>query len=187
MASMALHLGIDTATPFLALALWTAEEGVLVACAPRVERQHGALWLPTLERALAEAGRERDALRAVGVGVGPGSYTGVRVGLAAARGLARALGVPIGGGDTLAAIAHGALHDGETGIATLDARRGFVYAGVYRIEGAEVRVLEEPHKTTEAALRERWPAARWLSDLPPDAALHARQAAMGRAPDALYL
>lgn len=182
-----LHLGIDTATPFLSLALWSPERGTLASAAPRVERDHGSLWLPTLERVLTEAAVDRKALSAIGAGVGPGSYTGLRVGLAAARGLATALRIPLAGGDTLAAIAHGALGDGETGVATLDARRGMVYAGVYRREAQRLRVLAEPHKADAEELRERWSEARWLAELPPDAALHARDASEGRPARPLYL
>lgn len=181
------QLGLDTATTTLAVALWSPDGGVLARARPDVGRAHAARWVEVLEAVLAEAGLDRGDLTGIGVGVGPGSYTGTRVGVAAAKGLARGLGVPLAGGDTLAAVAYGALADGETGLVRLDARRGRVYAGVYRRDGDRIAVVEPAHKAAAEEVRARWPAARLLDGGVPDAAHHARVVSAGAAAEAVYL
>lgn len=181
------HLGLDTATVHLSLSLWSPEAGLLARRSEHAGRGHAARWPGALEALLAEAGVSRHALGAIGVGVGPGSYTGVRVGIAAALGVAYGLDVTVSGGDTLAALAAGALADGETGVAVLDARRGNVYAGAYHRAGDELTPLAEPAKLPRDEVRARWPRARWLEDAPPDATHHARRARLGPSPQARYL
>jgi len=84
-------LAVDTATPYLVLGTPEAE------LALRAERRQGEMLVPVLERFLDRAGLEPGAIEGVAAGQGPGSYTGLRVGLAFAQGLARALGVPFVG------------------------------------------------------------------------------------------
>ena len=116
----AVFLGIDTATPYLALALWSPS-GTLASFSEEIGRDHAKRVLPDLETLFSRAGVAKTDLVAIGVGLGPGSYTGLRVGIATARGLARGLGVPVGGRSTLEAIAFGRLELGEKGIIALDA------------------------------------------------------------------
>ena len=86
-----------------------------------------------VESALAEAGLGPRDLTAVAVSMGPGTFTGVRVGLAAARGMSLALGIPAEGLSSLHVLAAGAVRAGEAGpnepvAVAVDARRGEVYA-----------------------------------------------------------
>lgn len=187
MAPSSVHLGLDTATPFLSIALWAPGRGVLGEVRERVDREHGTRLLPELEALLRRAGVDRAELGGVGVGVGPGSYTGVRIGVATALGLARGLGVPVGGGDTLAAIAARGLADGESGLAALDARRGNLYLGHYRREGSRLLTLAPPRLVARAEVARLYPAARLLEDLAPDAAFLARQALAGAPAAPVYL
>lgn len=191
MPASPIRLGLDTATPFLALALWSPEEGVLAARRPRVGRDHAARLLTELDALLEEAGAARDALGAVTVGVGPGSYTGLRVGIASARAFGRAWAVPVGGASTLAQIAWGALAEGESGAAVLDARRGNVYGAIYRREGGTLRELAPVAKASREAWRARLeeaaPGGRWLEDLAPDAAWAASRAPAAAPAEAVYL
>lgn len=184
------RLGLDTATPFLALALWSPAGGTLASRAPRVERAHAARIVPELDALFAEAGVSRGGIAAVTVGVGPGSYTGVRVGVAAARALATAWGVPLGGASTLTQIAWGGLGDGETGVAALDARRGNVYAAPYERRGSSLIPLAPPAKAPRETWRRWWtdagPGARWLEDAPPDASWAARRPPAGAPPEPVY-
>ena len=169
MAAMDVRLGLDSAGPHLALALWAPERGVLAERAPRVERAHAARIVSELDALLHDAGIERNDLGAVTVGIGPGSYTGLRVGIASARGLSTGLGIPLGGVDSLALIAWGALQPGESGIAVLDARRGNVYAGTYRRGEVGLRTLRAPSKRPRDEVRRDDPDARWLEDMAPSA------------------
>ena len=125
------YLGVDCSSPYLALALYRG--GVLASQSETVGRDHARRLPAALSALFAEAGLTPRDLRGVGVGVGPGSYTGLRVGVAAAKGIAQGLGVPLRGESTLAAMAAGVLSEAEPcGVVALDARRGNVYAGVFR-------------------------------------------------------
>jgi tRNA threonylcarbamoyladenosine biosynthesis protein TsaB len=93
-------------------------------------RGHAERLLPAIDALLAEAGADLSALRAFAVSLGPGSFTGLRVGLATVKGLAFASGRPVAGVPTLAALAAGA-GCAEPTLALLDARRGQLYAGLW--------------------------------------------------------
>jgi tRNA threonylcarbamoyl adenosine modification protein YeaZ len=98
------RLVIDTATRQSTVAL--GDGRILVAESVRVsEHRHGALLLEQIQEVLDDAGAGRSEIRAIGVGVGPGSFTGLRVGLASAKTVAYALSIPIVGISTAAAIA----------------------------------------------------------------------------------
>ena len=114
-------LALDTATPETVAALLRAD-GEVFAATETAERRHAARLLPLAEEVLAAAGLPWGALARLGVGVGPGGFTGLRIGIATARGLAQALGlevVPVSSLDALCG-------DGE--VAAIDARRGEVFA-----------------------------------------------------------
>ena len=124
-----LILAFDTATSTATAAL--VRDGVLLG-----ERAVPARALMTaLDGLLDEAGVVPGDLDGVACGVGPGSFTGVRIGLAHARGISLALAVPVAGVSTLAALAAGAAHDAGTAgapgapgvIAVVDARRSEVF------------------------------------------------------------
>ena len=180
-------LGIDTSTPYLCLALWSPTRGLLGESVERVERQHAVRFVSQLEGLLGRCGVDRTQLSAIAAGNGPGSYTGLRVGGAAAKGLASALKVPLAGCDSLAAIAFRALADGEEGMVAVDARRGNAYLGGYRREGQEVVTLEAPHKAPLAQARADHPRLRFIEEGPPDPGYVARRAGSGEAYRPLYL
>src|SRR5690606_41736875 len=96
-------------------------------------RRHAELALPWAERLLAEAGVARTALDAIAVGRGPGAFTGVRLGVAIAQGIALALDLPVAPVSTLAAPATPA--GGDRILAAIDARMGEVYLGAFERRG----------------------------------------------------
>lgn len=100
--------------------------------------------MPMLEEMLAEAGLGWHDLSCIGVGTGPGNFTGVRISVAAARGLALGLGVPAVGVTSLEALAYG-----RTGarLVTLDARRGALYAQVFEGGSAGICALDSLPET----------------------------------------
>ncbi|MFC8200209.1 tRNA (adenosine(37)-N6)-threonylcarbamoyltransferase complex dimerization subunit type 1 TsaB [Streptomyces sp. NPDC060006] len=127
-----LLLALDTATPAVTVALHDGTS--VVAASSQVDaRRHGELLLPAVDRVLAEAGLRLDAVTGVVVGVGPGPYTGLRVGLMTADTFGLVLGVPVYGLCTLDGLAYAAgdaLADGPFVVAT-DARRKEVYWARY--------------------------------------------------------
>jgi tRNA threonylcarbamoyladenosine biosynthesis protein TsaB len=182
-----LYLGIDTATPFLALALCTPLVGSLASTVEHVGRGHAARLIGALEELLATANADRSRITAIAAGNGPGSYTGLRVGGAAAAGLARALRIPLAGCDTLAAVAFRALADGEEGLAALDARRGNVYVGRYRREGTEITTLDAPSRRAREEVLAEFPDHRLVENEPPDPVYIAGRAASGAPFRPIYL
>ncbi|WP_030676962.1 tRNA (adenosine(37)-N6)-threonylcarbamoyltransferase complex dimerization subunit type 1 TsaB [Streptomyces rimosus] len=124
-----LLLALDTATPAVTVAV---HDGSRVLAEERQvdARRHGELLLPAVDRVLAEAGVKLAAVSDIVVGVGPGPYTGLRVGLVTAATFAAALDVPVHGLCTLDGIAYAAGLDEPFVVAT-DARRKEVYWARY--------------------------------------------------------
>jgi len=135
-----LTLAFDTATLRGRFAL--AEDGAVLATRPvNVGGSYADALLPVIEEMLAAAGRACGELAAVGVTTGPGSFTGVRIGVATAKGLAWALGCELAGVSSLAAMAAALLRENpgiDHAVPVLDARRGEVYAALYRRVGGWV-------------------------------------------------
>ncbi len=124
-------LGIETSTGQAGVAL--VEQGRLVlARAHARPKQSAEQLLPLIAAVLAEAGWLRRDLERIGVSVGPGSFTGLRVGIACAQGLSLGLGIPLLGVTSLRAMAR-AVPDSLVGtrVSLLDARRDEVFAGAH--------------------------------------------------------
>jgi tRNA threonylcarbamoyladenosine biosynthesis protein TsaB len=146
-------LGIDTATSSTAVALRLADGSTLQArddpdrTQPPRRPGHTTRLLPMVDELLTRANIGWRALERIAVGLGPGTFTGLRVGVATARGLAQSLGIELVGCSSLRALAEG----GRTGIevtdpaslggtsvlAVLDARRGEVFAAAYLLADRE--------------------------------------------------
>ena len=126
-------LALDCAGVACSAALW--RDGSIVAERTReMVRGHAEALIPMIGEVMAAGGETLNALDRLAVTVGPGSFTGIRVGLAAARGLALAIGCPLIGVGTLAALAEGtqpAERVSHIVLALLDARRGEVYAQAF--------------------------------------------------------
>lgn len=107
-------------------------------------RQASAALSARLSAIVARAGFAPSDLDVIACGVGPGMFTGVRVAIATAKGIALGLGIPAIGVSTLAAVAATPLANDapEVRLALLDARRSEVYAGLYRVNGAGVLALQ---------------------------------------------
>lgn len=142
-------LAIDTALQTCAACVIEGDDGREVAReAESMERGHAEALLPLLERVMARVEGGFAALDRVAVTVGPGSYTGLRVGLSAARAIGLAAGVPVVGVTTLSALLAPALTEmpqggGEPGAvaAAIDARHGGVYLQAMGADGILVPPL----------------------------------------------
>ncbi len=165
-------LAIDTSSP--ATIVVAASGGALAEGrhqpAGRERPQHTTSSLVLAEQALTELGIDWAALDRVGVGVGPGSFTGLRSGLAAAAGVARAAGIGLVGVSTTAQLEHSAraaFPSAATVLAVVDGRRGELFVerfeapgrggGVQRIAGSELALLGSPDALAigDGALLER--------------------------------
>lgn len=198
-------LGIDTSTRWLNLAVLDAEGRVLAEIHEQVPT-HATKLVAGLEALLPPESHERRALAAVGVVLGPGSFTGLRVGLAAAEGITASMGLPVFGLDSLSALARCSSGEGE-GMALLDARRNQVYAARFSRRGGTAEALGEPGALSPASLVdvaarcawaigdgvslvEGWPASCLLEGAVPNLAVPAAREALvaldhGRPPDRL--
>jgi tRNA threonylcarbamoyladenosine biosynthesis protein TsaB len=123
-------LAFDTSAAHCAAALLFADRIILRNEA--MEKGQAERLMPLLEEVLAEAGIGWRDLRAIAVGTGPGNFTGIRIAVAAARGLALGLGIPAVGVTRLKALAYGLPRPVTI---TDDARRGEVYVQEFTVAG----------------------------------------------------
>ena len=131
-----LLLALETATARTGVALCAGDE---VVCERYAEPGQPAaeVLLPAIDAALSEAGATLDEVHAFAVSIGPGSFTGLRIGLATVKGLAFGSTRPAVGVSTLAALSLAAPAGEGPAVAMLDARRGEVYAAAYGPEARE--------------------------------------------------
>lgn len=131
-------LAIETTTEACSVALLLPDGQILdrFAVAPR---QHASLVLPWIDALLQDGGIERSRIDGIACALGPGAFTGVRLGIAVAQGLASALAVPVIGCSTLATLAAGGLRRrpnvGHV-VAAIDARMGEIYLGAFVVDAS---------------------------------------------------
>jgi tRNA threonylcarbamoyladenosine biosynthesis protein TsaB len=130
-------LAFETSTEACSVALWL--DGAVHERFELAPRRHAELALPWAEQLLAQAGVAKTRLDAIAIGRGPGAFTGVRLGVAIAQGIALALDRPVVPVSTLAALALPAA--GERILAAIDARMGEVYFAAFQREGDGLRLL----------------------------------------------
>ncbi len=164
-------LGFDTATQATAVALLDLDGGAITEARddPEPGRRpgHGAQLLPLIAEVLRRGGCSWDQVGRIAVGIGPGTFTGLRIGVATARALARARGIPLVGVSTLESLALGAVDEARAAeydalLTVLDARRAEVFAAAWTVPAARGyalggRLLEPvplaPERLAEAAAR----------------------------------
>jgi tRNA threonylcarbamoyl adenosine modification protein YeaZ len=142
-----LVLTLDTSTPAVTVAVSADTPGrAITTLAARNEvavNRHGELLAPMIDAVLREAGVAPADLDAVGVGLGPGPFTGLRVGIMTAAAVADGLGVPAYGGCSLDVIAYSVQSEGFSFAVMTDARRKQVYWATYdensfRVDGPDL-------------------------------------------------
>ncbi|MEH2921189.1 tRNA (adenosine(37)-N6)-threonylcarbamoyltransferase complex dimerization subunit type 1 TsaB [Samsonia erythrinae] len=129
-------LALDTATEACSVALWN--EGEIHSLFDVCPREHTQRILPMVQQVLAESGLTLRDLDALAFGQGPGSFTGVRIGIGIAQGLALGADLPLIGVSSLATMAQGAfrLTQATRVLAAIDARMGEVYWCAYQRDAA---------------------------------------------------
>ncbi len=126
-----LILGIDTATTQVSCAVG-GHEGVLATTSSTRAKRHAENLTPAIEFTCRQARVELSEIGAIAVDLGPGLFTGLRVGVASAKAMAQALSVPMIGVPSLDLVAFGVRFTPRLIVACLDARRGEVFSAFYR-------------------------------------------------------
>lgn len=189
---MSVRLAFDTSTALGSVAV-SVDGQVLARSFLEEQRRHGAGLVPAIESVLEEGGVDRDELDEVVVGSGPGSFTGVRVAAATAKGLVRGLGVPLRAFSSLASAAlapelglsrrtvrlvgRALGPEGSDDVLELptpnelryvlfDARGGRVYGACYRVEDRVLREEREPHaaRIADVLAEDPAPETRFAGD-----------------------
>lgn len=170
MSSERLVVAIDTSTDMLACAVARVTDAagdermtidVLATGDHMCRRRANVELVNTIDAALADAGRSRDEVDAYLVGRGPGSFTGVRIGISTAKGLARGANVPLYGASTLDACAWTAWRAGVRGLLAVaaDAMRGEVYPALYQLDETGAHRMFDRERVVKAAIAvEEWAA-----------------------------
>ncbi|THJ39849.1 tRNA (adenosine(37)-N6)-threonylcarbamoyltransferase complex dimerization subunit type 1 TsaB [Aeromonas veronii] len=145
-------LAVDTATEACSAALLVGDK--LFSRWEEAPRDHTRKILPMVQAVLEDAGISLSDLDAIAFGRGPGSFTGVRIGISVAQGLAFGAGVPLIGISTLAAMAQGAYRlDGAQQVLTaIDARMNEVYFGRYELIDGRMQLVGDEVVSEPAAL-----------------------------------
>jgi len=164
-------LAIDTSSSVGSVALviaaatpWDAQ--VIAEASARVSNAHGESLLPLVEGVLRSARATLAEIDLLAVGIGPGSFTGTRVGVATAKGLALGASRPLRGVHSFDALAvdAGAPVGSEVAVA-IDARKGEVYLAIVQIEASDVRLVTDPlHAPPTSAIEKLGrPAPRFVA------------------------
>jgi tRNA threonylcarbamoyladenosine biosynthesis protein TsaB len=142
-------LGIDTANTPLSIAIVKDGE-ILIEENSSMAINHSLRAMPTIDEVFKRANIAPSDIHAIAVSEGPGSYTGVRIGVTIAKTLAWTLNKPLVGVSSLKALAANALYFDGILCSIIDARRNNVYAGAYRFENGKLTtVIEDGHFSLE--------------------------------------
>ena len=147
-------LALDTAgTGCFAAVYDSGEDRLLASAGAVIGRGHAEQLMAFVDQALEASGKTLADIERIAVTIGPGSFTGIRVGVAAARGFALALGVPAVGISVLAALSEAArqAHPGRDVLAAMDAKRDELYCQRFKADGEagsapEILALDEARR-----------------------------------------
>jgi len=153
-------LASDTSTSLGSVAL-REPKGTILREDLDSARPHSETLLPAVERVLFRAGLTRKDVQAIAVGIGPGAFTGLRVGLATFKAWAAASGLPLIPVVSMDAVAWPLLREGTPAVVLADARKGEVYAAYYPSLGEGTL----PHRQEEMMLIPHDKVSSWVSSL----------------------
>ncbi len=151
---MKLTLAIDTATDQVGVALG-GPDGIVAELSLRQGRRHGEVLAPAIESVMRLSGGSLEQVQQVAVDVGPGLFTGLRVGVATAKALASALDLPVVACTSLDILAHPHRMSGGPVASLVDARRGEIFWAMYQpdLEGDAMVQTTEPAVCNPDAVR----------------------------------
>ncbi|HYF75741.1 MAG TPA: tRNA (adenosine(37)-N6)-threonylcarbamoyltransferase complex dimerization subunit type 1 TsaB [Symbiobacteriaceae bacterium] len=162
-------LALETASSVCTVAVVDGGN-VIAEVSLQVPRAHSTRLMPLIAQMIEESGIAKTDVDGIAVGIGPGSFTGLRIGLATAKGLALALGKPCAGVSTLKAMAFGTGAQIGLAVPMLDAKRGEVFTAVYAVGDSNpdtwvelippshthISQLAEQIRTLREGLRHTW-------------------------------
>lgn len=168
---------LDTSSPSACVGVWS-QNRVCSEVQLSETRRHAELLHAAIEEALALAVCDFEDLTAIVVGQGPGSFVGLRVAIATAKGIALARGIPLFGVGTLVSLGGADNVPSGAGVALIDARRGEVYAQPVARKEERVQAIGEAIAIAPSAVRERFTEASfWVGNgvalLPPETSINA--------------
>lgn len=138
-------LGMDTSSDTMTIALFD-DDAVIGEYTTNLKKNHSVRLLPAIAALMEECGVKPANLEKIAVAKGPGSYTGLRIGVTVAKTMAWDAGIPLVGISSLALLAENGLYFSGKVVALMDARRGNVYAGVYQTDkGAMKNLIPDSH------------------------------------------
>ena len=165
-----LILGIETATQQVGCAIG-GHEGVLAEFHAAKGRRHAETLVPAIDFLCQQTRIDLSEIGAVAVDVGPGLFTGLRVGVATAKAMASALRVPVIGLSSLDLLAHQVRHSPRLIVPVIDGKRGEVFSATYRHVQGGIQRLSEPRVGTAEDLANELRAHREEALLVGDGAL----------------
>lgn len=159
-----LVLAIDTATRSCGVAL-VEGDSLLGEYVEGAHLSHSSRLMPMVHTLLSVSGRDKRELDGLAVTIGPGSYTGLRIGLATAKVMAAVLGIPVAAVNTLEALAFSAGIPDYPVCPMIDARRGRVYTGLYdcAASGTDLDMVRLPRPVRPPTVAD---VRAWLNSLP---------------------
>ncbi len=137
-----LVLAIDTSTNIGTIALYDDKKGVVGEITLNVKQNHSAITMTTLDSLLTLTGVKKEEIDKIAVSIGPGSFTGIRIGVGLAKGLAYALKTSIAGINELDLLASMYVGDKKV-VSMLDARKERVFCGIYKGNSKELSLEGE--------------------------------------------
>jgi tRNA threonylcarbamoyladenosine biosynthesis protein TsaB len=144
-------LALDTSTSCLSVALMR-NKTTISEISLAVKVGHAGMILPVIDEILAKSSTRKDEITLIATGTGPGSFTGLRIGIATAKGLAKAIRCPLAGVPTLDIIARAALPSSMPIMPVLDAKKGEVFCALYNKDGSRLTDMMNIHPEGIAAL-----------------------------------
>ncbi len=145
-----LILALDSATLVSSVAL-AHPDRLLAELTLQTRKTHSERLMPHIEQLLALADKDKADIGTIAVSIGPGSFTGLRIGLATAKALAYGLRIPLVGVPTLAALAFGCPVSGALLAPTMDAQKGNIYIALYRWQAGDLEEVMAPAVMEHAA------------------------------------
>jgi tRNA threonylcarbamoyladenosine biosynthesis protein TsaB len=130
-------LALDTSTSCLSVALMK-DKATISEINLAVKVGHAGMILPVIDEVMTKSSTSKDDITLIATGTGPGSFTGLRIGIATAKGLAKAIHCPLAGIPTLDIIARAALPSSMHIMPILDAKKGEVYCALYNKDGSRL-------------------------------------------------